>query len=131
MDGSPVSASSSRYQDGFVTVRRRAEAAPSFRLRRSDSAAEAPRGYKKMRRGLFRRRSAFLQLFSAAMTLSTMARSPARNATLRVVRAREDLDFATRCASGDHAALRELFQREKQHVHRTLFRLLGSNAHID
>ena len=74
---------------------------------------------------------ALLQLFEPRVALSTMARSPARNATLEVVRAPEDLHFATRCASGDRAALRELFQRERQHVHRTLFRLLGSNTHID
>jgi RNA polymerase sigma-70 factor (ECF subfamily) len=60
-----------------------------------------------------------------------MARSLVRKATIHVVRAPEDLHFAARCASGDREALRELFQRERNHVHRTLFRLLGSNTHID
>ena len=60
-----------------------------------------------------------------------MVRERAPHAVLHVVRAPEDLHFATRCASGDRAALRELFHRERHRVHATLFRLLGSNAHID
>lgn len=42
-----------------------------------------------------------------------------------------DLDLAGRCVSGDRAAQRELFQREKRRVHATLYRVLGSNAEME
>ncbi|HKQ67777.1 MAG TPA: RNA polymerase sigma factor [Polyangiaceae bacterium] len=50
---------------------------------------------------------------------------------LHVVRAPEDLLFASKCVAGDRAALRELFQRERQRVHALLYRVVGSNAHIE
>lgn len=44
---------------------------------------------------------------------------------------RDDLDLAQRCVSGDRAAQRELFQRERRRVHIILFRVLGSNADME
>jgi RNA polymerase sigma-70 factor, ECF subfamily len=46
-------------------------------------------------------------------------------------RAVTDLALADRCVSGDRAAQRELFQREKRRVHATLFRVLGSNGEME
>jgi RNA polymerase sigma-70 factor (ECF subfamily) len=43
----------------------------------------------------------------------------------------DDVALARRCAVGDRAAQRELFQRERRRVHGTLYRILGSNAEID
>ena len=40
-------------------------------------------------------------------------------------RADADLAFAGRCAAGDRTAQRELFDREVDHVHATLYRTLG------
>lgn len=42
-----------------------------------------------------------------------------------------DRDLAARCAAGERPAQRELFTRVKQAVHRTLFRILGSNADLE
>jgi len=42
-----------------------------------------------------------------------------------------DLELAKRCCAGEHAAQRDLFQREKRRVHATLYRVLGSNAEMD
>jgi RNA polymerase sigma-70 factor, ECF subfamily len=42
-----------------------------------------------------------------------------------------DLDLAERCISGDRTAQRELFHRERRHVHATLHRILGTNQHMD
>jgi RNA polymerase sigma-70 factor (ECF subfamily) len=50
---------------------------------------------------------------------------------LSVPRATGDLALAARCVAGDTHAQRELFDREFGRVHRTLYRVLGSNAHID
>jgi RNA polymerase sigma-70 factor, ECF subfamily len=44
---------------------------------------------------------------------------------------RDDVDLARRCVSGDQAAHRELFQRERRRVHVILYRVLGSNAEVD
>jgi RNA polymerase sigma-70 factor (ECF subfamily) len=52
-------------------------------------------------------------------------------ASLSRVRQPDELDFASRCISGDRGALRALFERERRAVHATLFRLVGSNAQID
>jgi RNA polymerase sigma-70 factor (ECF subfamily) len=43
----------------------------------------------------------------------------------------DDVDLARRCVSGDQAAHRELFQRERRRVHVILFRVLGSNADME
>jgi RNA polymerase sigma-70 factor (ECF subfamily) len=48
-----------------------------------------------------------------------------------IVRASPDLDLASRCASGDRQAQRELFDREVDHVHATLYRILGPNRDIE
>jgi RNA polymerase sigma-70 factor (ECF subfamily) len=50
---------------------------------------------------------------------------------LRLVHAPSDLALAQRCVAGDVAAQRELYHREKRRVHAVLYRLLGSNAHMD
>jgi RNA polymerase sigma-70 factor (ECF subfamily) len=47
------------------------------------------------------------------------------------LRAQADLDLARRCCSGERAAQRDLFHREKRRVHAALYRILGSNAEID
>jgi RNA polymerase sigma-70 factor (ECF subfamily) len=47
------------------------------------------------------------------------------------LRTASDLDLAKRCCSGDSGSQRELFQREKRHVHATLYRVLGSNAEME
>ena len=44
---------------------------------------------------------------------------------------RDDLDLATRCVAGERAAQRTLYEREKRRVHATLYRVFGSNHHID
>ena len=43
----------------------------------------------------------------------------------------EDVELAKRCVSGDVSAQMEVFRRQKQRVHATLYRVLGSNADID
>ncbi len=43
----------------------------------------------------------------------------------------DDIDLARRCAAGDRAAQRDVFQHQKARVHATLYRILGSNAEID
>jgi RNA polymerase sigma-70 factor (ECF subfamily) len=43
----------------------------------------------------------------------------------------KDLLLAQRCVAGDASAQRELFEREKRRVQSALFRILGTNAHMD
>ena len=43
----------------------------------------------------------------------------------------DDVTIAQRCTAGDRAAQRAFFQREKRHVHATLYRVLGSNTEMD
>ena len=50
---------------------------------------------------------------------------------MRLVTAPEDLELALRCVSGDRAAQRVLFARERQRIHSTLFRILGHSTHLD
>lgn len=45
--------------------------------------------------------------------------------------AEDDLALARRCASGDPAAQRQLFREQRARVHRTLFRILGSNREME
>jgi RNA polymerase sigma-70 factor (ECF subfamily) len=47
------------------------------------------------------------------------------------LRALADLELARRCCSGEAAAQRDLFQREKRRVHAALYRILGSNAEME
>jgi len=44
---------------------------------------------------------------------------------------KEDLELATRCVAGERSAQRTLYEREKRRVHATLYRVLGSNHHIE
>jgi len=44
---------------------------------------------------------------------------------------KEDLALATRCVAGARSAQRALYEREKRRVHATLYRVFGSNHHID
>jgi RNA polymerase sigma-70 factor (ECF subfamily) len=46
-------------------------------------------------------------------------------------RAAADRDLAGRCAAGDRAAQREVFQSQRDRVHRTLFRILGTNRDME
>ena len=50
---------------------------------------------------------------------------------LRLVRPAEDSELVARCQTGDPAALRALFERERSRVHGLLFRVVGSNTHMD
>jgi len=43
----------------------------------------------------------------------------------------DDLSLVQRCLAGDRAAQRELFDGEVRRVHAALFRILGTNIHID
>lgn len=52
-------------------------------------------------------------------------------APLRLVRMAEDADLTARCAAGDPAAFRDLFERERSRVHGLLYRVVGSNTHMD
>lgn len=61
-----------------------------------------------------------------------MAQSPSRTAgPLKLVRAADDAEFVRRCVSGERAALRELFERERERVHALLFRIVGPSPHLD
>jgi len=48
-----------------------------------------------------------------------------------VARPLEDLEVAARCARGDRAAQRHLFDRELDRVHATLYRLLGPTRELE
>jgi RNA polymerase sigma-70 factor (ECF subfamily) len=50
---------------------------------------------------------------------------------LQAVREAGEEEFARRCVAGERAALRELFEQEKVRVHSLLFRVVGSNLHMD
>lgn len=49
----------------------------------------------------------------------------------RPAEAQDDLDLARRCARGDAAAQRQLFHDQRVRVHRTLYRILGSNTDME
>ncbi len=46
-------------------------------------------------------------------------------------RAAADRDLAERCAAGERAAQREIFLGQRDRVHRTLYRILGSNRDME
>jgi RNA polymerase sigma-70 factor (ECF subfamily) len=50
---------------------------------------------------------------------------------LDVRRAAADRDLAARCAQGDRVATRDVFMAHRERVHRTLYRILGSNRDIE
>ncbi|MET0387577.1 MAG: sigma-70 family RNA polymerase sigma factor [Polyangiales bacterium] len=43
----------------------------------------------------------------------------------------DELSLAQRCAAGDLTAQHLFFERERHQVHRTLYRVLGSNQHME
>jgi RNA polymerase sigma factor (sigma-70 family) len=45
--------------------------------------------------------------------------------------AEDDLALARRCTGGDSAAQRQLFREQRMRVHRTLYRILGSNREME
>jgi len=45
--------------------------------------------------------------------------------------AEDDLALTRRCVSGDTAAQRQLFREQRVRVHRTLYRILGSNREME
>jgi RNA polymerase sigma-70 factor (ECF subfamily) len=47
------------------------------------------------------------------------------------VRSSEEADLVARCTAGDATAQRTLFDRERRRVHALLYRVVGSNAHMD
>lgn len=51
--------------------------------------------------------------------------------SLQLVSASDDGEIVRRCVDGDRAAQRALFESERRRVHSTLFRILGSNQHVD
>jgi RNA polymerase sigma-70 factor, ECF subfamily len=53
------------------------------------------------------------------------------SAPLRLVSAAEDAELVALCKAGEPAAQRSLFHRERLRVHGLLFRVVGSNAHLD
>ena len=48
-----------------------------------------------------------------------------------LVTAPEDLELVKRCVAGDRKAQQALFARERNHVHWTLFRILGHSQHLE
>ena len=43
----------------------------------------------------------------------------------------EELELAQRCSAGDREAQREFFLRQRAQVHRTLYRVLGTNRQVE
>src|SRR3954470_1686843 len=61
-----------------------------------------------------------------------MVQAPSRTAgPLKLVRAPDDAEFVRRCVSGESAALRELFERERVRLHALMFRIVGPSPHLD
>jgi RNA polymerase sigma-70 factor (ECF subfamily) len=50
---------------------------------------------------------------------------------LRLVHVTQEADLVARCTAGDPVAQRELFERERARVHALLYRVVGSNVHMD
>ncbi len=50
---------------------------------------------------------------------------------VRLVQPAEEVELIARCRAGEPAALRQLFERERTRVHRLLYRVVGSNMHMD
>jgi RNA polymerase sigma-70 factor (ECF subfamily) len=53
------------------------------------------------------------------------------SAILRLVRPAEESDLVARCRVRDPLAQRALFERERSRVHGLLYRVVGSNSHMD
>lgn len=61
-----------------------------------------------------------------------MVQRPATsNPRVWLVQPGEETDLIDRCQAGDPQALRRLFDRERARVHRVLYRVVGSNTHMD
>jgi RNA polymerase sigma factor (sigma-70 family) len=54
-----------------------------------------------------------------------------RPVPIRALPVSDDRELVARCVAGDRPAQRRLFEREKRHIHATLFRILGPNHHLD
>jgi RNA polymerase sigma-70 factor (ECF subfamily) len=54
-----------------------------------------------------------------------------RAAPLQSVAWVDEQELVARCLEGQRAAQRQLFEREKRRVHATLYRILGSNQHLE
>lgn len=50
---------------------------------------------------------------------------------VRLVRLDQESELVARCTAGEPAALRALFERERSRVHGLLYRVVGSNTHMD
>lgn len=64
-------------------------------------------------------------------TITSMLQQRSRSRSLHLVPGPEGPDFVARCVAGDRTALRELWERERVRVHGLLFRVVGSNAHLE
>jgi len=53
------------------------------------------------------------------------------SAPVRLVHTNEDTELVALCKAGDPSAQKALFRRERARVHGLLFRVMGSNAHIE
>jgi RNA polymerase sigma-70 factor (ECF subfamily) len=60
-----------------------------------------------------------------------MVRDRLPPSALRLVRPAEEADLVARCVAGEPAAQRALFERERLRVHALLYRVVGSNTHMD
>ena len=61
-----------------------------------------------------------------------MLQSPSRaRGSLKLVRSPDTAEFVRRCVSGERAALRELFERERVRLHALLFRMVGPSPYLD
>jgi RNA polymerase sigma-70 factor (ECF subfamily) len=58
-------------------------------------------------------------------------RQPHSGSSIRLLRYGEEADLVACCKAGEPAALRSLFERERSAVHGLLYRVVGSNAHMD
>lgn len=50
---------------------------------------------------------------------------------LQLVSGTDEDEFVRRCVAGEKSAQRALFERERLRLHRLLFRMVGSNLHVD
>lgn len=60
-----------------------------------------------------------------------LQRSGPVHPAIRLVRPSEEAELIKGCQAGDPVAFRKLFERERLRVHRLLFRVVGSNTHMD
>ncbi len=58
-------------------------------------------------------------------------RQPHSGSPIRLLRPGEEAELVACCQAGEPAALRRLFERERCYVHGLLYRVVGSNSHMD